>query len=245
MKTNITRPHVVLWILYMIIYTFLLVLIPCTWISFIWDQIIDPEFDLEHIEQPENRLIKAFYQASGKINTSFLFRNLIFIFIGIMIMFSSVLDLIITPCMLENPRVKNDFNYCSLTSDILFFQNYTYRCALAIMVFFTFLRIPNIFKVFMCLMSLTFYGLIIFGSLGKQTGFENPKTFFSVSKTFSIQYQSTFFSVKASVMKSGQTTLLTDISHTSFSYADLFFTSYSWTDKPNIFICWTTNGSGN
>ena len=101
-----SRPHVVLWILYMIIYTFLLFLIPCTWISFIWDQIIDPEFDLEHIEQPENRMIKAFYQASGAINKSFLYRNLIFVFIGVMIMLSSVLDLIITPCMLENPRVR-------------------------------------------------------------------------------------------------------------------------------------------
>ena len=101
------RPHVVLWILYMIIYTFLLVLIPCTWISFIWDQIIDPEFDLEHIEQPENRLIKAFYKASGAINTSFIYRNLIFVFIGVMTMLSSVLDLVITPCMLENPRVRS------------------------------------------------------------------------------------------------------------------------------------------
>ena len=106
-KIKPSRPHVFLWILYMIIYTFLLVLIPCTWISFIWDQIIDPEFDLEHIEQPENRLIKAFYQASGTINTSFLYRNLIFIFIGVMTMLSSVLDLVITPCMLENPRVRN------------------------------------------------------------------------------------------------------------------------------------------
>lgn len=53
-----------LWVTYMITYTFLLALIPCTWISYIWDQIIDPEFDLEHIEQPQNRLINAFYQVT-------------------------------------------------------------------------------------------------------------------------------------------------------------------------------------
>ena len=180
-KIKPSRPHVFLWILYMIIYTFLLVLIPCTWISFIWDQIIDPEFDLEHIEQPENRLIKAFYQASGTINTSFLYRNLIFIFIGVMTMLSSVLDLVITPCMLENPRVRNlsqQSSWCTVLT--ICFQNYTYRCAMSIMVFFMFLRIPNIFKTLMCILCLLFYGLIIFGTLGTKEDLQNPRTFFSV-----------------------------------------------------------------
>merc|ERR550519_2692105 len=98
-----TRPHVLLWIFYMIIYTVLLVLIPCTWISYIWDQIIDPEFDLEHIEQPENRIIKLFYKASAKINTSVIMRNVVFVVLGLMTMLSSVYDLILTPCLLENP----------------------------------------------------------------------------------------------------------------------------------------------
>ena len=96
----------ILWIVYMVIYTILLGLIPSTWISVIWDQIIDPEFDLEHIEQPENKIIKMFYKASGKINTSVVARNIVFVVIGIMTMLSSILDLVVwTPCMLENPRV--------------------------------------------------------------------------------------------------------------------------------------------
>ena len=100
------RPHVILWIVFMVLYTIILGLIPCTWISVIWDQIIDPEFDLEHIEQPENRIIKMFYTVSGKINTSVLIRNVVFVVIGVMTMLSSVLDLIVwPPCMLENPRV--------------------------------------------------------------------------------------------------------------------------------------------
>ena len=90
----------------MVLYTIILGLIPCTWISVIWDQIIDPEFDLEHIEQPENRIIKMFYTVSGKINTSVFIRNVVFVVIGVMTMLSSVLDLIVwPPCMLENPRV--------------------------------------------------------------------------------------------------------------------------------------------
>ena len=67
----------------MVTYTVLLALMPCTWISYIWDQvillpnnilliniimfniqIIDPEFDLENIEQPDNWLINAFYQVA-------------------------------------------------------------------------------------------------------------------------------------------------------------------------------------
>ena len=85
MISEIFRPHVYLWLAYMVTYTVLLALMPCTWISYIWDQvinilfvitiiiiniiiiniiiqIIDPEFDLENIEQPDNRLINAFYQ---------------------------------------------------------------------------------------------------------------------------------------------------------------------------------------
>ena len=92
----------------MVIYTILLALIPSTWISVIWDQIIDPEFDLEHIEQPENRIIKLFYKASAKINTSVIMRNVVFVVLGLMTMLSSVYDLILTPCLLENPRVGLD-----------------------------------------------------------------------------------------------------------------------------------------
>ena len=32
------RPHVVLWVLYVVLFVFLVYLIPCTWISYIWDQ---------------------------------------------------------------------------------------------------------------------------------------------------------------------------------------------------------------
>ena len=53
LNASVCRPHVILWITFMLIYSVLLGLLPLTWISVIWDQIIDPEFDLEHIEQLE------------------------------------------------------------------------------------------------------------------------------------------------------------------------------------------------
>ena len=54
----------------------------------------------------ENKIIKLFYKASGKINTSVIMRHVVFVLLGIMMMLSSVYDLILTPCMLENPRVS-------------------------------------------------------------------------------------------------------------------------------------------
>lgn len=164
----------------MLIYSVLLGLLPLTWISVIWDQIIDPEFDLEHIEQPESRVIKLFYKASAVINTNVAIRNICFVVIGIMTSLSAVLDLIIwTPCLLENPRVRKIMISFYLHF-IFFLQNYTYRCALAIMVFFTFIKIPHLFKSILAGTSLLFYFLIIFGFIGKQEELRNPRTFFAV-----------------------------------------------------------------
>ena len=128
LNANCSRPHVILWITFMLIYSVLLGLLPLTWISVIWDQIIDPEFDLEHIEQPESRIIKLFYKASAVINTNMAIRNICFVVIGIMTSLSAVLDLIIwTPCMLENPRVKEkNMSSFRIESQVLIsLQNYT------------------------------------------------------------------------------------------------------------------------
>ena len=169
-----------LWVQYMVIYTILLGLIPSTWISVIWDQIIDPEFDLEKIEQPENKIIKLFYEASGRINTSVVMRNVVFVLIGVMMMLSSMYDLILTPCMLENPRVGITQSFSPNSSTP---QNYTYRCALSIMVLFTFIRTLHMFKILLSIVSLLFYFLIIFGLIGHtENELLNTRTFFSVPK---------------------------------------------------------------
>jgi len=47
-----------------------------------------------------------FVQASGKINTSPTYRLLIFFFVALMTVVSAVLDVAITPCMAESPRVS-------------------------------------------------------------------------------------------------------------------------------------------
>merc|ERR1719450_1533607 len=47
------------------------------------------------------------------------------------------------------------------------------------MIFFTFIRTPHLFKIALSLISLLFYFLIIFGFLGQSEELRNPKTFFS------------------------------------------------------------------
>jgi len=63
---------------------------------------------------------------------------------------------------------------------------------MSIMVFFMFLRIPNIFKTLMCILCLLFYGLIIFGTLGTKEDLQNPRTFFSVIRLHFLEYWSAF-----------------------------------------------------
>jgi hypothetical protein len=106
-------------------------------------------------------------QASGKINSNTLYRILIFIFIGVMAVLSSICDLMSTPCLAESPRVRPPVQNKTAMLQ-LHFQNYTYRCSLAIMAIFMFLRVPNILKLLLSVFSLVFYTLIIFGVLSHQ-----------------------------------------------------------------------------
>ena len=53
------------------------------------------------------------------------------------------------------------------------------------MVFFTFIRIPNFFKLLLAGLSLAFYSVIIFGVVGRKGEFGTPKAFFAVSTNIS------------------------------------------------------------
>ena len=83
----------------------------------------------------------------------------------------------------NNLNIKHLINpkYLFMSSLIYILQNYTYRAALSMMIFFTFIRTPHLFKIALSLISLLFYFLIIFGFLGQSEELRNPKTFFSVS----------------------------------------------------------------
>lgn len=139
------HPHIPLWIEYTVLFVFLSLLLPCLWVSYIWDQIIDPHYENDNIAEPNHRLLRFFYHAAKKINTSLVTRTVIYIVVAVLIITSALLDVTTATCLAETPK------------------NYTYRCALAIMVIFMFLRIHHLLKIFTTIACLTFFGVIILG----------------------------------------------------------------------------------
>ncbi|CAB4062181.1 E4.6.1.1 [Lepeophtheirus salmonis] len=129
-------PHIHLWIVYIALFLFLILLLPSLWVSYIWDQIVDPHYESMEDDinlEPPFAGLRAFYHISRRISGSWVTRNFIFV--------------VTTRCLPESPK------------------NYTYRCSLAIMVIFTFLRIQHMLKFFILASCMTFYACIIFGPL--------------------------------------------------------------------------------
>ncbi|XP_040564201.1 adenylate cyclase type 4 isoform X2 [Lepeophtheirus salmonis] len=143
-------PHIHLWIVYIALFLFLILLLPSLWVSYIWDQIVDPHYESMEDDinlEPPFAGLRAFYHISRRISGSWVTRNFIFVVVSFLIMISSVIDVVTTRCLPESPK------------------NYTYRCSLAIMVIFTFLRIQHMLKFFILASCMTFYACIIFGPL--------------------------------------------------------------------------------
>ena len=86
--------HVHLWTTYTVLFVFLTLLIPCLWVSYIWDQIIDPHYESDNIAIPDHRLLKLFYFASRKITSNFWWRTPIFFIIAALFVTASVLDVV-------------------------------------------------------------------------------------------------------------------------------------------------------
>ncbi len=88
--------HVKLWIEYTILFVFLSMLIPCLWVAYIWEQIIDPHYESDSIAIPDHKLLRLFYSAAKKINTSLLIRTVIFFIVATLIVTSAVIDVVST-----------------------------------------------------------------------------------------------------------------------------------------------------
>ena len=97
MKQSNFSFHVELWITYTVLFVFLTLLIPCLWVSYIWDQIIDPHYESDNIAVPDHRLLKVFYFASRKITSNFWWRTPIFFIIAALFVTASVLDVVFVP----------------------------------------------------------------------------------------------------------------------------------------------------
>ena len=75
-------------------FVLLALLIPCLWVTYIWDQIIDPHYESDTIPIPDHRLLRCFYYASKKITGRFLLRTPIFIIIALLFVAFGVLDIV-------------------------------------------------------------------------------------------------------------------------------------------------------
>ena len=86
--------HVTFWSAYTVMFVLLALLIPCLWVTYIWDQIIDPHYESDTIPIPDHRLLRCFYYASKKITGRFLLRTPIFIIIALLFVAFGVLDIV-------------------------------------------------------------------------------------------------------------------------------------------------------
>ncbi len=92
--STIFSTHVNLWAEYTALFVFLAILIPCLWVAYIWEQIIDPHYESDSIAIPDHKLLRFFYSAAKKINTSLLTRTIIFFIVAGLIVTSSVIDVV-------------------------------------------------------------------------------------------------------------------------------------------------------
>ena len=87
-------PHMQLWQAYTVLFVFLAFLIPCLWVAYIWDQIIDPHYESDSIAIPDQRLLRLFYFASKKITTLFILRTPIFVIVALLFVTTAILDVV-------------------------------------------------------------------------------------------------------------------------------------------------------
>lgn len=88
--------HIPLWLEYTFLFVFLVLLLPCLWVSYIWDQIIDPHYEMDQIQEPESRLLRLFYRMAKRINTSLTARTSIFGVVAALVVTSALLDVVRT-----------------------------------------------------------------------------------------------------------------------------------------------------
>jgi hypothetical protein len=106
-------PHLPLWFEYTGFFVFLILLLPILWISYIWDQIIDPEYDMEpeDIPPPESSFLRWFYRSAKKINTSLGARTVIFLLVAALAVSSAVLDVVSEKLSCFTFTINHLFNF--------------------------------------------------------------------------------------------------------------------------------------
>ncbi|XP_011860163.1 PREDICTED: adenylate cyclase type 2-like isoform X3 [Vollenhovia emeryi] len=143
--------------------TFLIALIPLTWMHFVWNRCKDPHDEHEgHVPHPRNKLLYFFYQTSVKVVWSALLRTILYLVITIMLATCAMLDMIFE-C--ENVNSLSDNNITSSMSGVGASKfdcissswQMTETCSLAILTSFLFLRVHFALKLVISICVVAFY----------------------------------------------------------------------------------------
>ena len=123
--------NVHLWTEYTVLFVMLTLLIPCFWVTFIWEEIIDPHYESENIPVPENRVLRFFYGISRPITEHLSIRTIIYIVISSLFVTTAVTDVvsIILLHFLVSFSYLSDFSYVNDHTKIisLLLKNSFYR----------------------------------------------------------------------------------------------------------------------
>lgn len=140
---------------------FLIVLIPLTWMHFVWNRCKDPHDEHEgHVPHPRNKLLYFFYQTSVKVVWSALLRTILYLVITIMLAACAMLDMIF-----ECKNVDLEDNITSNVSEVGASKfecistpwQMTETCSLAILTSFLFLRVHYALKFVISIGVVAFY----------------------------------------------------------------------------------------
>ena len=88
------RAHYILWIEYTVLFVLLVALMPCLWVSYIWDQMIDPHYDYDNIQQPDHWLLRHLYGMALKISGNLGWRVFIYTMVCSLVILSAILDVV-------------------------------------------------------------------------------------------------------------------------------------------------------
>ena len=144
--------HLPLSIEYAAWFASLATLLPCLWVAYVWDRIVDPHFEASDIIEPDGFLVKLCYRSAKRISANVIARTAIFGVVVVLAVGGAVVDLATASCLDERPKY------------------YTFRCALALTVVFVFLRVHHLLKVIACVVFLVLYGVFILGTVPSQYG---------------------------------------------------------------------------
>jgi len=88
------RSHLVLWLAFCIAASYLLTLVPCVWVSFLWNRLKDPHREREFIPDPENPIVLYFYKMANRITRRWIIRTLIYISVALVLSTFAIIDVV-------------------------------------------------------------------------------------------------------------------------------------------------------